>query len=153
MFYTSFCNSFSSQWIVCLHIWIEHIADVMIKLLSKATVMTPAVNSRSRPVQYFNNMDSEWNAPQYISRRHETWGNGWHIRGPFSQRDFDSRKADKNLMKFNKEKCRVLQPKERAVPGTGHAMGNPAEKQLCRRWYRASDRHQGEHESVTCPCF
>ncbi|PKU36305.1 rna-directed dna polymerase from mobile element jockey-like [Limosa lapponica baueri] len=50
----------------------------------------------------------------------------------------------RNLMKFNNEKCRVLQ-------APTYAVGDPAGKQLDRRGPGGPGRQQVEHEATICP--
>ena len=51
----------------------------------------------------------------------------------------------RNLMEFNKEKCKALHL------GKNNAWGHPAEKQLCIK-EPGGPGHQVEYESATCTC-
>ena len=70
------------------------------------------------------------------------------------QRDLDRMEkwADRNLMKFNQEKCKVLHLWRNDPVHQDVLEATSAGKQLCRKGPRSPGGLQVEHESAVCPC-
>ncbi|KAK4828213.1 hypothetical protein QYF61_024647 [Mycteria americana] len=60
--------------------------------------------------------------------------------------------ADRHLIGFEKEKCKVLHLGRNNPHAPGHTGGRPTGKQLCRKGSEGLDGHQVDHKPAMHPC-
>lgn len=83
----------------------------------------------------------------------QNWEKRWYVKGSANQKDQGrlEKWVDKNIIRFNMEKCKVLHLDKTNSRYQEHDKGHPATQQPGRKGSGNLGGHQVEHETAMCP--